>query len=104
MKKSEIVKKLKEVRALLTPKKNWTQGFTARDKNGRRTTVNSDNAVCWCLGGALIKICKDSKVLSVMENKIDNSLPKGFNNYVKYNDNRSHRSVLKLIDKAIAAK
>ena len=105
MKKSEIVKKLKEVRALLTPRKNWTQKAWGRDTNGASViNIQRDKAVCYCLVGACYKATENDEDAFVLEKKLNSVLPKGFVSAIAYNDNRSHRSVLKLIDKAIAAK
>lgn len=44
---------LQGARALLTPPQNWTQGYSARKADGTEAVVTTDEAVCWCLSGAL---------------------------------------------------
>lgn len=43
---------------LIEPEGAWTQGVSARDRNGSPVGIKSDNAICWCLLGALHKVCE----------------------------------------------
>lgn len=115
---------LKKVRKLLTNPKRWTQGCNSRDKSGNYTPVVSfadplmskrlqknSEACSWCLSGAILYcISEGNPLLSDAWNKntkvqarLCKYIPKGFS-IPKYNDERSHRSVIRLIDKAIANK
>lgn len=40
---------------LLEKPESWTQGVSARDKNGKYTATSSKDAVCWCLAGAIMR-------------------------------------------------
>lgn len=44
--------KLKE---LLDKPEKWTKGVSARDSNGYKAGPLNENAVCWCLTGAIYK-------------------------------------------------
>lgn len=44
-----------KVQDILTDESKWTQGRDARDANGNEILPLADEAVCWCLGGALVK-------------------------------------------------
>jgi hypothetical protein len=44
---------LEKMLELLTPAGSWTQGVSARDKEGREIFhLRSSRATCWCLSGA----------------------------------------------------
>ena len=67
-----------------TLKKGWTKEYLARDSWGIATPLNSVNAVCWCMLGALSKADVD------WENYISrNARYKVFGNkgMVHFNDN-----------------
>lgn len=40
-------------------KKGWTTGSLARDEKGHQVSFQSDEAVCWCLMGALLLASND---------------------------------------------
>lgn len=44
-----------KIRELLDKPEKWTQGCTARDKDGIHVMLTSAAAVCWCLMGAVWK-------------------------------------------------
>lgn len=44
---------LRRVRVRLDSPERWTRGEYARNKNGRSAFVDSEEATCWCLIGAL---------------------------------------------------
>lgn len=48
----------------------WTQYVVARDKNGLHVDAHSDNAVCWCIYGAVHKV-----YINNGEKKPDNERP-----------------------------
>ena len=51
-----------KVYELLKDRKNWTQGFMARRADGIAVGTSDDNAVCWCLIGALYKCYRVEEV------------------------------------------
>ena len=55
-----------KVRELLSSREKWTQGESSRDSFGNPVDINSPNAVCWCLSGALYKCYRASKVAFLM--------------------------------------
>jgi len=44
-----------KIKELLNHSGRWTQGYFARAQSGSLCDAKSDEAVCWCLGGALQK-------------------------------------------------
>jgi len=52
----EIVDYTKKIKNLLSSEDKWTKGKSARNKDGGAANVQSNNAVCWCLTGAIHKI------------------------------------------------
>lgn len=53
-----------KVHELLTDEKKWTQNSNAKDKNNYKINPLNDNAVSWCLIGAVIK-CYDKKPIDI---------------------------------------
>lgn len=53
-----------KIQELLTDSTKWTQGEMSLAADGRIISSSSDEAVCWCLLGAMIKCY--SKPLEVM--------------------------------------
>jgi len=104
MKKSLMIKYLKEMRTLLSNPKRWTQKSWARDNEGYKVYYNSETASCFCLMGAAYKVAKyNEDKVNTLEKHLNSVLPGDYTSCISYNDARSHRSVLRLIDKAIAA-
>lgn len=50
MKPSEILSKAAD---LIEPEGRWTQGASAHAGDGLATGACQDDAICWCLGGAI---------------------------------------------------
>lgn len=102
----DIKQKIKQVRDLLADKNKWTQDAWARDRLGDALTNSLDeNAVCWCLDGAINKCAPDWSEARAIRQYLRMFLPKRWGNrsLIRYNDNRTHRSVIRLLDKAINA-
>lgn len=53
MKQSQI---MKDARALITNEGNWIKGKYAADKDGRGVRPLSEDAVCFCMLGAIRKV------------------------------------------------
>jgi hypothetical protein len=86
-----------KVRELLSDESKWTQGAVARDKYGMEIeSVDSPDACCWCLGGALIKCYGDMD--SHFEVVLDN-IPKRYLTISSWNDTHSYEDVKKLVDR-----
>jgi len=45
---------------LIGDKRRWTQGQFARDVSGSSVPPNDPRAVCWCGGGAIMKVSRDN--------------------------------------------
>lgn len=52
---------LRAVRKLLNEPESWTKTSLARDAQGRGTYTRDDNAVAWCLEGAIYRTCLASE-------------------------------------------
>ena len=50
-----------EAKEILNRPGAWTQGELARDALGRKVPPWSPEAKCWCLEGALRKVCQDPR-------------------------------------------
>jgi hypothetical protein len=90
------------MRELLAKPEAWTQGAYARDASGRYVSLVSQEASCWCIGGALLKCSR-------MGGNYDEVLFKlggifAGDSISAWNDapERTHADVLALLDRAIA--
>lgn len=96
---------LKKIRNLIKSPKNWCQGPVAKDAFNAPIRPWNTDACQWCLFGAVLKIDgtdDDVYMDNIVVHRLNKALPKSFNgNYIDYNENRSHRSVIRLLDKAI---
>lgn len=78
---------------LLTDETRWTKRHYARDKFGLPTFFDAENAVCWCLYGAVRKItdhnlAEQSALILSLEKSIDKLYPYTFyNSFIGFNDN-----------------
>ncbi len=90
------------LKTLLAEPPSWTKGKSARNAEGNRTEPTRDDAVCWCLLGAIYRITNYDCNLFIVINNIMRGL---VNNtaITAYNDNptTTHADILKLIDAAI---
>lgn len=76
---------------LLADPKHWTQGAMARDSLGQVTHSNSDNAVCWCVMGALNKCYGESlEYINKIRERIGGSV-------ALFNDSHTHIEVVNLL-------
>lgn len=96
---------LRAARKLLTPRKAWTQGYYAHGASGRKVSMYSRAAVCWCSQGAIWKAVHDipdSRSFDA-EQFLLATLPSGEEWIVEFNDNkkRKHREILEWFDRAI---
>lgn len=47
---------LEEIAQLI--ERGWTKQALARDENGQRCGVSREQAVCWCLSGAVLRVTR----------------------------------------------
>ena len=102
MKPSELLIKAK---AVIADPKHWTQGSYAKDAEGRNVGPAKPDAVCWCSIGAIDKVAHEestyaarfaaTRYLAVVSDKY------GYSGITDFNDNSSHKVVMKAWDKAI---
>lgn len=49
---------LRAAQALISTHEKWTKHYGARDQAGANVDVDSRDAVCWCMAGAVYRITK----------------------------------------------
>ena len=96
---------LKKSRELLAKPENWIQKCLWGD--GKGNSVYSEEAVCFCLDGAIDKVCRsiNETCLDEYEMKVVNFLGfKHLRELYDWNDvpERTHQEVLNLLDQTIA--
>jgi hypothetical protein len=91
---------LRAARELLTPEGAWTKQALAFSADGKSVNPSSDEAVCWCVSGALFHTNGEGPTNSLWDFV---ELAIG-GNIASWNDdpNRTHSEVLSALDCAIA--
>ena len=112
MNNETVLSAAKQVRELIADAKNWTQQVGAKDKNGDFAFPTGEDAVCWCLTGA-IEAALYKKGLYTYDNWCDikphfvttlrQHWPEFGAGLVCFNDTpeREHADVLRLVDLTI---
>lgn len=98
---ADALQALREARALIQDPERWTRGVLARDANGREVDEHADAAVCWCLEGAVARVCAQSGC-GFYEAWGPVRSAAAFVPLAEFNDSHSHADVLAVLDKAIA--
>jgi hypothetical protein len=77
-----------KIKELYDSPSRWTRGWFARDKDGDRASTFSQEAVCFCLAGAVEKCYPASKEGDEIAYKLENAIrAKGFGRgYINWND------------------
>lgn len=86
---------LRRLRKLLNDKSRWTRCAMARNRDGKPVDPVAPEAVCWCLGGAYIKVDERSVKTEVWRLLSEQYAPA----YV--NDVLGYEAVLALLDRTI---
>jgi hypothetical protein len=100
---------LTEARSVLSEEARWTTDYFARDANGCPVGSSSDDAVCFCVLGAISRAAYNRDFSTVEKNEAVNFMTDvvqddfGFHEVADFNDNErtKHEDVLKLFDKAL---
>ena len=77
------------------------QGQFAKDASGACVTSKHPGAVCWCLDGALTRVCINDADAAIGARSALGALIRG-STIAGFNDNHTHAEVLALLDRAIA--
>lgn len=104
MSDKRVVAVLTGVRALIADPAHWTKGVYARAANGRETLHDSEDAVCWCLVGAIKKVGGYELDREIPPEIINTLCTAGVgNDETAWNDakRRTHPRVIATIDLAI---
>lgn len=98
-----VLEGLKATRKRIANPGNWTQGVMARDSQGERCDVSSEQAYCFCLAGAAsASIRFQHDYLRVFDALNVFAIKAGSRHVADFNDSHTHEEVLALIDRAIA--
>lgn len=90
---------LKAARELIAKPERWTRGSGARDASGQDVDASSDDAVCWCAIGAIVRVSENPVPAEMLLRRV---LPDG--GFISaFNDSHDHAEVLALFDAAIAS-
>ena len=102
MKPSELLTKAK---ALIADPKHWTQGWYAHNADGFDVGSCKPEAVCWCSVGAIEKVTHEEGVtdtrFKATQYLAQVSAKCGYSGIPDFNDNSSHKMVMKAWDMAI---
>lgn len=106
---TDIAARLQQIRDLLSDPKRHAVGELAKDKLGRRVSSHSNNAVCWCLLGAIGKFSPTGTdpmpVVMALHEELPADAVKRASSYTtdlhQFND-KHPEEILPLIDRAIA--
>lgn len=93
---SDVITTLKAARKLITLRKNWTQGWFAHSKTGKEVDPRSRYATCWCASGAIRKF--NPNWYADAERALEDAM---HGEISTFNDDSSHRLVLRAFDAAI---
>jgi len=103
--KSKLIKNLKALRELLTPKDQWTQGCNARDSQGVSIDLYNSRARSYCIHGGLWSVVGlvDYAARDNMKRALGKTTREigGDGSIVVFNDNSTHKKILSLIDRTI---
>lgn len=89
---------LVKARALIEDPERWTQGAWARDAWGNKTLDSRDNAVAFCVAGAMCRVSGDMVPRDAWA-AFELAAGDGIS---RFNDAQTHADVLAVLDKAIA--
>ena len=111
----KLVVRIDEILKLFRNAKRWTKGFFAKDEFNNSVYSDYPGAVCWCLAGAINKVCAESNCRSstnllslFVEGAINQLYPKTCSAITYWNDQpqttiKDVRSVLRLAKKNVLA-
>lgn len=90
---SRVAEVLNKAADLIEPPFKWTQGHFARASNNCPIGPLEDNAVCWCVSGAIQKI--EGRVSHEAWNAFDAYCRKrGFRHMADFNDTKTQAEVV----------
>lgn len=91
-----------KIHELLSDRTKWTQGCAARDEKGNQAYIESKDAVCFCLVGALDRCygrMTEERFLAANKIKERVKAKNGYATIPEYNDapTRTYEQVLQLV-------
>ena len=99
----KVLEKLKKTRELLDDPNQWTQGGFARNNKKKFVSSNDSTAVCWCLLGAIHRVCAGESNTTALIYAVRKSLQDFSGGYslADLNDFASHEEIVDILDTAI---
>ena len=93
-------------RELISDPEHWTQRVVARDQEGNPVLSCDQRAVCFCVAGAINRVCGTISVVKEAELFLDRAATELFGRYsitfaTEVNDLMGHKRTLKMCDRAI---
>lgn len=92
---------LKAIHNLIKDKEHWTKRTAARDEKGEEVDACSEEAVQWCLWGAINKVVSDPQDRWLVISCIIGVIPDSYRGITHFNDTNSHKKVIKAVKEAI---
>lgn len=104
---AETIAVLDAVRDVLSNPERWTKEFFALDEHGDDVPPLDPSAQCWCLAGAVVKVCggrvkRYPKAMAALVRTVGET--DGFVAWARvtrFNDRSTHADVLALLDETI---
>lgn len=84
---------IKEARSIIENEKNWTKNLMARTKDGNLVQSYSEEAVCWCMAGALHRAFNKFQLYGEYKGT---TIVEEFNNIIKNQNTNSNGTPIHL--------
>lgn len=86
-----------KIKELLSTEKKWTKGTYARNAVGKACSPYSEEAVCFCLLGAVDKCYGTDTLYPSTKDQVLSKLRNHIGNIAAFNDNASYFAVVKVL-------
>jgi len=94
---------LTQIKAKIENPKHWTQYSSAKNKSGKPCNATSEDAVCWCILGAMdaviLPLNLDIDFNYLIYKRLKAQMPDGC--VSSFNDKHTHEEVMELLSKTI---
>jgi len=85
-----------KISELLLKPERWTQKYYARDRQGLPVPATSENAICWCLHGAIRRCYPNTE--NMVYSKVAAKTTEQYNcGPIAFNDNATYEEVISLV-------
>ena len=100
---TQLLTDLQATRALIARPEQWTTGRYARNSDGLEVAFNADEATCFCLEGAVMRVAGGDSSANDRYRHIVRAIEAVRPTYIAFNDTHTHAEVLELLDRIISA-